>query len=687
VERGLTVPAGGGRSVASLSGQSIIKRIEGSLRVVENPLASIMRTVAAVFSEGERNRAGEVLASMRTLPGFDEIIREVGPGETPLHSISYLDNGIKRTFAVPEEFEQAAKQLSAVKLNLVARIMALPIRLTKAGITGINPAFALRNLPKDQLAAFTNAKWGWATSILNPPVFLRALYEAVGHGKTYDLMTEHGAMFTGFDPLRTPTVKSLAAIRAERSIPARLGYAATHIIFGGLRAMEDIIGRTEQQTRMQVFEGTVRRELAINHRTLEDAIMIGLKEARTVTANFPRHGELSRAMTLFQIFFNPRIQGSRADIRGLIRNPGSASWKIPVGVFKMIASLLLPVALMTLWNMQDKKRRKAYLDISQTERENNFIWVPMNPQKDRNNKWIVAKLPMPQGYNSLTWPVRRLIEQHFVNDPVRAAEVASGVLNFLSPFEMTKSGLTTAAVPQPVKPFVENLFNQDSFTGAPIVPERLLKYSPPEQYDEIRTSGTMRALSRLLAEGSGGALAYSPMALEHLWRGETGGVGADVLGSVDLAVKKLAEKIAPNQPLVWGVPDRNPITSMVGSFARATGGQQLRNFYDNSKTASADYNDWMKAVTNGEVAKAGQILQDHGGDFAMAKTLSAFSTQLTGLYGVIRMVQHQQLTQTPAQKVASDKQIADMQATILQLAQQANAVYSQVAKPPAPPLK
>src|SRR6185312_13208133 len=190
IERATDHTTAGG--VASLSRQTIIKSIEGSQRAIESPITSLLARTYDLFKQGEKNIAGRILASYEKLPGNPFQLRELKPGESAPHTISFLDHGEKKTFATTKEIAEAAKSLNVQQLGVLGQMFAIFTRVGRLGITGINLPFLLANLAKDQVTAFVNSSNSLRTSILNPKVFVHSLYAAVGHGKLYEEMVRAG---------------------------------------------------------------------------------------------------------------------------------------------------------------------------------------------------------------------------------------------------------------------------------------------------------------------------------------------------------------------------------------------------------------------------------------------------------------------------------------------------------------
>lgn len=539
----------GTKAVASLSKQTVVQKLEGSLREIESPTASLLAKTNDVFVQGEKNKAAKILAGYEKLPGNPFQLRELKSGESAKHTISFIDNGAKRTFETTQEVAQAAKALNVQQLNILGKTFALPVRLAKLGITGINLPFVGANIVRDQLFALVTSKNTLKTSVANPIVFVRSLFAAVKHDKLYQELVRQGAGGTSFDIARDQVTQTVSRIRASRSVASKIKYTITHPS-ELLRAIEDIIGRSEELTRLQQFEGT-RTALLGKGRSLTDSTIEAAKAARENTANFYRRGEWGPVLNSAFLYLNASVQGSRALIRAFERAPIQTSAKIATTLF-------LPVAIATSWSLSDPERKKAYEDIPDYEKEGNLIIIPPNPTQDENGKWNIIKLPLPPGLSSLAIPIRRAIEQVHGLDAVTFKEFASAIVGSISPIQPDKGSIISSLTPQAIKPTLEAVTNENFFTGLPQVPKSMEGLSPQLQA-RANTSGSARII--------GGVLDASPIKVEEFIKGTFGGVGSQLVNLSDRVLSGV-DIIPKNQ-----IGGQNVIDAIAARFTKARGGE------------------------------------------------------------------------------------------------------------------
>lgn len=589
--------ASGSKAPASISRQTGIRRFEGgSERPIENPLGSFLQKAEDIFIQGERNKAARMLADYRNLPVFDELIREVPQaqqksGNMPENTFSYLDDGVKRTFEAPKEITGAAKNLNSLTLDPVMKFISYPMRIARAGITGLNIPFALANVVRDQFTSFSNSQNAMAALREMP----RALFEAVGHGKVYDEMVRQGAIQTSYDMARNNPMATVDKIRSGRSLKSKVAYTVTHPS-ELLRAVEDIVGRSEEVSRIQNYLGAY--ETAIKQgMTQERAAIVGANAARTTTANFNRRGEWGPVVNAMWLFFGAGTQGVRGRVRAIRRNPVTT-------LAKMGLSLAAPVALATMWNTATPKRKEAYEDIPEYERENNIILLPDDPVKDDKGRWNAIKIPITPNDGAFASPFRRSIEAYNKLDPLGAADFAKSFLGTISPVGADENSIASNAVPIAGRPLVEAYRNINLFTGQDIVPNRLQRFAPEYQYDKNTSGSSIRI---------GQTIGVSPMKVEHVLRGYGGGVAMQGLNAADRVASLFDDD--------WQVGGRSIPEDISRRFGSAAGGGIAQRFYDTNNVAGQARATYRMLMQEGRDAEAKAFYENNAPLIDSARSL------------------------------------------------------------------
>lgn len=557
-------PRGAG-GVSSISSQSVLKALKGSEREVENPLESLTARTVDTITQGEKNKAANILSSYEHLPGNPFQMRVLEKGENPLSGmgvVSHFENGELVRVETTKEVEQAAKLLDVQQLNILGKILAAPVRIAKVGITGINPAFIASNIPRDQISAMINSNHALATSVANPHIFMRSLMSVLKHDDIYNDVMKQGVGGTSFDVMRSQVVPTVEKIRAGKSISSKALYIAKNPS-ELLRSVENIIGKSEELTRMQQFLGT-KSELMKKGWPEADANIMASRAHRENTVNFARMGEWGKVLNSAFLYLNPAIQGTRTLLRNMENKPIATSSKIAVGVFT-------PIAMASLWNLSDEKRRQAYLDTQEFERQGNIIIVPPNPIKDeKTGRWNIIKIPISQEIQGISNIPRRFIEQAYDMDSVKMSEVAADFMGTVSPISGNPSQALGQVIPQAIKPTAQSVANYDFFTGRPIVP-RSLEGLPTEKQVTKYTTGTAKTI--------GDKLGIAPVKVDKFLRDTFGTIAPIAERGTDIALSK-AGVIKPEEVKGQGIGE-----AVSARFMSAAGGAIEEKNYNKAADA------------------------------------------------------------------------------------------------------
>jgi len=526
-------------------------------------------------------------------------------------TITFFDNGVKNIFETTPEVAAAAKALNVQQLNVLGKILAFPIRVAKVGITGINPSFIAANLARDQVGAFVNADKGLRSSLLNPSNFVRSLFSAVAHDDLYKEMIRAGGGGTSFDLYRNQVGTTVKQIRATRTPLRAAFYTVTH---PGqlLRAVENIVGRAEELTRIQQYRGT-KEALISKGMDVKNAGIEGARMAREASVNFARRGEWGAVLNNAFLYLNAGIQGSRTLVRNLKDKPVQTATKI-------VVSTMVPMAVATAWNLSDPERKKIYDDIPEYEKENNFIYIPDGATKDDRGRWNVIKIPISQNINNLLNMVRRPIEASHGLDPVGFGDFAKSIIGTVSPVAPTKGSIFSTLTPQAIKPTLEGYMNKSIFTNVPQVSQGLERL-PIDKQIKPGTSAT--------AVQIGNTLNISPIKVQEWIKGTFGGSGLQALNFVDKVQAKLGN-ITPEQ-----IGGQDVLEAITARFVKAQGGAIANQEYEAQKIA-----DTIKAGVRADFKKnvyeKVQVLKVGGNEEGALEIVNSLSDDEYDMYKNIR---------------------------------------------------
>lgn len=553
------------RGIASKLSTNIIQKLKGSDTLqIDDPLGNLLKKTDRVIAEGLTNQAALAAAEYRNFPGMESVIREVAPHTAKkMRSedyFTYLDDGKPRYFVAPRSFVSAAKNLDEKSIGLLGQFFYSFVRMHKAGTTMLDLVFGASNFLRDQQGRAVNqtgvskraqhvnladqsiaSKAGDLAGI--HPTIAKATAQSVievaknyisKNSALYDEMVRAGGGGTSFDMFRNNPALTVKHIRAQKDGKSR----AKNILTGGFRELENLIGMSEEMTRLQAF-GITKADALASGMSQADAQALGGKSARQVTADFYRGGNWRRAMMAMYPYINANIQGTRESIRSAKADP--------VGyAIRTATNVAIPMAIATMWNLATPEREAAYADIQDWEKDKYFILLPENPVKDEKGRWESVKLPMPPGVSEVGGLVRRHMEGAKGGDPVNWKNYAGALFNFLSPVSGTGEQIAGQSVPHGPKIMAEAALNKNFYTNRPIKPEWMDRLPVQEQAFDS-TSGTARM--------AGSALGVAPVFVDHVIKGLGGGVTGQVLHYADVGRKAIADKLPDKAPGVQYMRD------------------------------------------------------------------------------------------------------------------------------------
>lgn len=486
------------------------------------------------------------------------------PSTGDIPTFSFLDKGEKNIIQTSPEIAHAIHGWGKQNINALTEFARKTNQVFKAGTTGVNPAFAIPNFIGDQVESAINSKNVLATH--NPINFMRATMMAAGKPLTKrdaHILEEYAKYNAGGKKIDIYRKQKDAGQqvadwinnsgKANRSLEeslkdpgALLGDAANmakrakvktteyiNPMKGGKAAWEkfqDLVGTTEEITRMQNFRGTYNK--ALKDGMSESAALSNAKvAARENSIDFNEAGEMARVTNSFAAYFNSAIQGSRTMARNLRDNPVSASMKIAA-----IAGT--PTVMSTAWNLNDKDRAAIYKDIPEYEKQNNFILVMPGAHKNEDGTYEgVLKIKKPPGVASFVEPVRKFMEyQHATGKDLSSFLQENGAgmaMDFASdqgPVKFSRDGkfdLLSAVgslTPTVIKPTLEAALNKDMYTGRDIVSDKLAEKPTDEQTSKQKS---------LLGSALANQLGVAPKHIDHFIKGQFGELGTNIQNAAD----------------------------------------------------------------------------------------------------------------------------------------------------------
>ena len=556
---------GVGVGEASLSTQSIIQRIEGSSRLIDSPLNALITKTQDMVRQGERNKTAELLASYAKDPKNPFQLRELKAGESAdgRPTISYLDNGTKRTFLAAPEVAKAAKNMNREQMNIVLRALATPARVLRMGATTVNAGFTMANVVKDFVGATVNSKGG--INSMNPKSIVSALGAAFHHnGDLYAEMQREGVLGNIYELTRNASDLNLNEIRSHKNILTR----SIHNAKSPLKTLENTIGRSEDFGR--ALQYVANKKYAKRKGMSEsEAIKFAADQARWNSTNFLRSGTYGKAINAIVPYSNANIQGQRITLRRMKENPARYTGKIALGI---VAPTVAAMAL----SYSNDENKKIMENLPDYVKENNVVVIgPGAKYNKEQNKWEgVYLVPVPPQFSPLHRQLHNMVRSAMAGqqfDTGKAVGDAVEQVTTVNPMEIRRTG--AQYVPQAVKPFVETWANKNLYTGQEVVPEGMKNLDGKDQWDNS-TSLTARKVGELTG--------LSPKQIDNAFRTSTAGGGQNLLHGMDFAIAK-ATGASDDE-----IKGRSMLDSVVGRFYAPKGTSQSSYFYQSLEKAAKD---------------------------------------------------------------------------------------------------
>lgn len=538
-----------------------------------------------IYREAARNRTGTHLMDNLTEHGLAERVPTTTRHE---NVVKIIRDGKVEVYKVSPEMKQAVQNINPYHMNAVMQILAVPGRVLRAGVTGLNPVFIARNLIKDQAGSAINSEHLLATH--NPKTFFGGLFNATkdsvgaNNSEAWQNFLRHYGDTTSYDLTRN--VKNTQQI--VNQVRGGAKYKVAQAAKNPLRSLENVAQITEKSTRFQNFQGAYKKAIAdkLSHDQASERAAI---QAWQNSVDFGRAGEWGRVINTVIPYWNPATQGVRQMGRTFVKHPIKSS-------FTGAAILGVPIATATAWNLQNEDTKKIYDNISENEKDNNLVLIPPGTKQNADGTYDVIKIPLPPGYKDVFMPIRRALEAFRGDKPIEFNKVAQDILQATTgPIQTkTKSQAIGSITPQGIKPFVQASMNRDLFSGAQTVPNYMQNATdaqgnpvPSTKQAFKNTSGIARIAANLTNQ--------SPIKIEKFVKDVGGTVGLNVINAAD---RLLASRGAIPKEQIGG---QSISTGFRKSFT------ETRGIDNPNKTAGAKYYDNLTRVQK-EVGLTGNDL-------------------------------------------------------------------------------
>jgi len=540
--------------------QYAFKKLKGGTdKLNTDLLANVLLNWSHLLSASAKNRAARVALPAAEAAGAAQAIPVEQKG-----AVYYLDRGEKRWYAVDDPLVlDALTSLEYAGFSGPAmQALSSFKRWLTIGVTA-NPAFKVRNLMRDSIAAIGQTELGY-NPLANVAEGVRAMSEK---GQTYASLLASGGIIrfgTMLEGNRATHVDKLINAGVDANTIVDTQEKALDMLQKAWDYYNEAGDISEGANRAALYQqlrakGVSHAEAAYQARDLLDFSMGGTSKAiRFLIQTVP--------------FFNARVQGLYKLARAGQANPKRLGAVLG-------ATALVSIALMLAYqDDEDWKRREDW---------------------DRDNYWwfkiggVAFRIPKPFEIGVIATLAERSVEL-FV-DPEMTGKRYFERLRFA-----VEQTLSFNPVPQLFKPVIDLYANKDSFTGRDIETAGMEKLPKSERYGS-RTSEFAKIIGQ-----AGDYTGLSPAQADHLIRGYFGWLGTAATTALDTMVNPLQdEPAAPETKLRdW---------FLVGNFAEtlpSTQSRYITQFYDQALEIEQAYADYRNKMRSGDREGAKELYEN-----------------------------------------------------------------------------
>lgn len=568
----------------SMGSRQVLKRMKGSTRDIIDPLEGILTDVYNTVNAVERNRVGLALADLSSIEGAGEFVFKV-PQEGKVvpaykegkvfnvfepaatinkeNQIKVFREGRAEVYEVDPDIAKIINGLNPSDAGMIVRGLGFFAKTLRAGATGYNVTFSIKNFLRDSMFAYLTSNSGF-----NPlRTFKDNFKMAVKKDEVYwQYMKSGGGMSSFVSMDRNVLQDNLRALTRTGYVKAVWNAVsgkrfAEAVDVGLLHPLRFVSETSELITRLGEFKNSMQGK-AFTKENLERAGF----NAREVTLDFAKGGVASRYLNTMAAFFNANMQGFAKTADILSSRPKALK---AVGLLGMLGTL----EALYNWDWKNDREDEDIAEVLQAQRNINFVFKVGD---------VIYRIPKPQqiGFISTFFRQMTTMALNKMNKNERdgvATELAQAFLN-----EFNVNPIPTGLIVP-----MEVYFNRSVFFDRPIVPAAAEKVLPEYQYAD-NTSELTKVISSALGGWIGVDNTFSPAKAEHIIRGWTGGVGNFILQSTDAALRKariLPDPVKPADtlsdiPFVKAFTVRHP----------SGGSESIQQFYERYNRSMRRYN-------------------------------------------------------------------------------------------------
>jgi hypothetical protein len=653
--------------------QHVIKMLEGSVLDNQSPILASAKANGIAINECVRNMViGDFLRAGQNDPeGIGKLFKPVSNSYKAQKGealVGHYEDGVPKTYAVPEQLGQTLQGASPMALDLVGGAAARWIaNVLRKGATAGNLAYTSMRALRDTMGAAILSEGGISakdplkTALDMAPIIGKSwrdnFIDSMRKGPGWQEYMKSGGAFGALQ----------RQINPEHFISLdKLGFAAKVAKGRLIDTFSDFNASVEDAIKMTTFQRLRENGYSVKAAQWEMRRYGGAPD-------YSRQGEMSPAMNLAFMFFNAKLQDTSRVFAKMAENPAR------MGVF--LGGLSAMVLSAAEWNnsQKDENGKPLINKIDQGDRDRNFVVLLGGTyQTEQGPKPYRIMFPKPDVVRLLINPLEDAINKVAGREDRSGTQLALNEINRAIPgqFDLQQDHiLKTAAqgAAGATNPLIRVLLEQAmnhsmQGEGGPIIPEREQKIDPKFQYGMGTTpvakamgqggiegmgagAGMMGAIGGMyygtpgavVGAGIGAAAGYSglsPRRIDHFLRGTTAGAGAIAASAVGTMVPQQGRT-----PTQYG-EDRLKQVPVVGQIASRFIGSSIdqeektltEKFYNSSAPITQAF-DTVQALKKRDPNLAMQYEMSHQELVSKGRMVNEMQQRLAKLNSKTREIQ------------------------------------------------
>jgi hypothetical protein len=439
--------------------------------------------------------------------------------ETQKGRMVVYENGERTVYEVHSELADIINNLGYEQASLVMKALQAPAGWLRAGAT-LSPDFALRNVNRDVISQMVYSTEG---GVFNVPFkdFFTGLMESKRKGDAYQAWLRSGGAQAMMVSVDKPHM--------QKQIYQELQGLPWYNKANPMKALRLLSEYSEKGTRIGEFKKVMKKSVDPNdRRNLTNAAFA----SRDITLDFAKSGHQGRKFNRLTAFFNAAVQGHAKMLEMLTHADPRIRRNTWIKAMTYVTLPSMGLAAMT-------HNHPAIKEIEQWQKD--IFWlIPLGSDEHAT----VLRIPKPfeMGFWFGSLPERFV---HWAMDEFDP-KAFSGLADSLGAH-------MPSIAPTVALPWVENLTDWSFWREAPLIGRSMEGRLPEYQYS-VGTTELAKSISKVIGKVTPNSLTkgYSPIEIENVINGYTGGLGKYALQLVDAAARKggvIADPIRPEKTL------------------------------------------------------------------------------------------------------------------------------------------